>query len=144
MRSEPVHERPGVSAEAPYTPAMNSVERDVVAAAERRAAALVNGDIAELQRLLHPQMRWTTHTGAVLERDPYIAGNTSGSLIWREQRLEQPMVTVIGDAAILTSVVVDEVERDGVRETFRLRMTQVWLRENGRWSCVAGHAGPLI
>jgi ketosteroid isomerase-like protein len=123
---------------------MRSVERDVVAAAEQRAAALVRCDAAELRRLLHPDMIWTTHTGAVLDRETYIAGNTDGSLVWHDQRIEQAAVTVVGDAAMLTAMAVDEVERNGRRETFRLRLTQTWVRQDGVWQCVAGHAGPRL
>jgi ketosteroid isomerase-like protein len=93
---------------------------------------------------MHRNLRWTTHVGAVLDRDAYIAGNTDGSLVSREQRLEQPEVSVVGDTAILTAVVVDEVERDGERQTFRLRLTQTWVREAGAWQCIAGHAGPPV
>lgn len=93
---------------------------------------------------MHPDVRWTTHTGSVLDRDAYIAWNTDGSLRWHEQRLEQPVVTIVGDTAVLTAVVVDEVERDGNRETFRLRLTQTWVRASGAWRCVAGHAGPPL
>jgi len=53
---------------------------------------------------MHRNLRWTTHVGAVLDRDAYIAGNTDGSLVWRERRLEQPEVSVVGDTAILTAV----------------------------------------
>jgi hypothetical protein len=123
---------------------MESTEREVIAAAERRAAALVRGDVAELRRLHHPEMRWTTHTGAVLDRESYIAGNTNGSLRWLEQRLEQPTVTLVGDLAILTGVVVDTVERDGARATFRLRLTQTWVRQGAAWQCLSGHAGPRL
>ena len=97
---------------------MASDKQEVIAAAERRAAALARGDTAELRQLMHRNLRWTTRVGAVLDRDAYIAGNTDGSLVWREQRLEQPEVSVVGDTAILTAVVVDEVERDGERQTF--------------------------
>jgi uncharacterized protein DUF4440 len=123
---------------------MESDAREVIAAAERRAVALARGDAAELRRLMHPEMRWTTHLGVVLDRDSYIAGNTDGSLLWRDQRLETPTVAIVGDAAVLHAVVVDVVERDGRRETFRLRLTQTWVREAGTWRCVAGHAGPLL
>ena len=123
---------------------MNPEERDVVAAAEARAAALANGDVDELRRLLHPQLRWTTHRGAVLDRDAYIAGNTDGSLVWLQQRLEHPTATVVDDTAVLTAVVVDQVERHGQQETFRLRLTQTWVREAGAWRCIAGHAGPPL
>lgn len=93
---------------------------------------------------MHPELRWTTYTGAVLDRDAYVAGNTEGSLVWHAQRVEEPLVTVVGDTAVLTAVVVDEVERDGTRETFRLRLTQTWVREHGVWRCLAGHAGPRV
>ena len=93
---------------------------------------------------MHPMMRWATHTGAVLDRDTYIAGNTDGSLVWHEQRLEQPTVVVVGDTAVLTALVVDQVERDGERETFRLGLTQTWVREGRAWRCIAGHAGPRL
>jgi hypothetical protein len=119
-------------------------ERDVLAAAQLRAAALVRGDAGELRRLLHPELRWTTHTGSVLDRGAYVGGNTDGSLVWHEQRLELPRVTAVGDTAVLTAVVVDEVERGGTRETFRLRLTQTWVREQGTWRCLAGHAGPRV
>ena len=65
---------------------------------------------------MHPRLRWTTRLGLVLDRESYIDGNTSGSLNWRGQRLESPEVVVVGDAAILTATVVDEVEE---RETDR-------------------------
>jgi hypothetical protein len=119
-------------------------EADVLAAAQLRAAALARGDADELRRLMHPELRWTTHTGSVLDRDGYVAGNTEGSLVWHEQRLELPRVTVVGHTAVLTAIVLDEVERGGRRETFRLRLTQTWVREHGTWRCLAGHAGPRV
>ena len=123
---------------------MQSDEQAVIAAAEQRAIALAPGDASELQRLRHPKMRWTTFRGEVLDRDTYVAGNTDGSLVWQEQRLEDTTVTVVGDTAVLTAVVVDQVERGGKRETFRLRLTQTWVRKRGEWQCIAGHAGPPL
>ena len=117
-----------------------SPEQEVIAAAEERAAALVRRDKDALQRLMHPRLRWTTRLGLVLDRESYIDGNTSGSLNWRGQRLESPEVVVVGDAAILTATVVDEVEEAGDRQTFRLRLTQTWVRDQGTWQCLSGHA----
>ena len=115
---------------------------EVLAAAERRAAALVAGDAAALTALHHPQLRWTTFRGVLLDRSAYVAGNTAGSLRWLGQRLEEPSVVVVGDAAVLTAVVVDEVSRDGRVETHRLRLTQTWLRTAAGWVVLAAHAGP--
>ena len=113
---------------------------DVIAAAERRARALWGRDADALRAMHHPGLRWTTHRGKVLDRDAYVAGNVGDELVWHSQRLEDVSVVVDGDTAVLVGVVVDEVERDGERAVFRLRLTQTWVRREGRWVCLAGHA----
>jgi ketosteroid isomerase-like protein len=123
---------------------MQQDQRAVLAAAERRAQALAAGDAESLRELLHPHFRWTSFKGEVFDRDSYIASNTAGTLRWREQRLQDVEVMVTGDTATLLALVTDDVERDGANETYQLRLTQVWLRERGRWSCLAGHAGPRL
>jgi ketosteroid isomerase-like protein len=115
-------------------------EAEVLAAAEHRAAALAARDVDALRTLHHPDLRWTTHRGDVLDRDRYIAGNTSGELTWHAQHLEEPEVVVTGDVATLTALVVDEVSRGGDRQTFRLRLTQTWVRDEAGWRCLSGHA----
>lgn len=120
------------------------IEREVLDAAERRARALAERDAATLLALHHPALRWTTHRGEVLDRDSYVRGNTAGELRWIEQRLEGPVVVVEGDTAVLTGVAVDEVEHDDGRETFRLRLTQTWVRTGDGWVVLAGHAGPTV
>ena len=67
---------------------------EVLAAAERRAAALVAVDTAALTALHHPELRWTTYRGVLLDRSAYVAGNTDGSLRWLGQRLAEPSVVV--------------------------------------------------
>ena len=49
-----------------------------------------------------------------------------------------------GPTAVLTCVVVDEVDQgEGVR-TDTMPMTQTWVRADGRWLLLAGHAGPRL
>jgi ketosteroid isomerase-like protein len=113
----------------------------VLAAAERRAAALVAGDAGALTSLHHEQLRWTTHRGEVLDRDAYVRGNTAGDLVWRAQALEEPEVVVVGDTAVLRATVVDDVERGGAAHRHRLLLTQTWIRGGGGdWTCLAAHA----
>jgi ketosteroid isomerase-like protein len=115
-------------------------EQDVIDAAIRRAAALAAGDEAELRRLMHPDLQWTTFKGSVLSCEEYIAGNTRGELTWRAQRLDDVRVAVVGDTAVLTAWVTDEVRRDGRDQVFTLRLTQTWVRTGEGWRCLAGHA----
>jgi Domain of unknown function (DUF4440) len=117
-------------------------EADVLAAARRRAQALVDRDATMLAELHHPALRWTTFRGDVLDRARYVRGNTESDLVWLGQQLDDPEVVVAGDTAVLTAMVHDEVERDGVSQTFSLRLTQTWIRTPEGWRCLAGHAGP--
>lgn len=120
-------------------------ETDVIDAAEARAAALARGDAGALLALLHPDFRWTTHTGMVLDRDEYVRRNTEGDTVWRSQSLDDPRVVVVGDTAVLLADVVDVVlGADGAPEAFRMPMTQVWVRDGSVWTCLAGHAGPRL
>lgn len=50
-------------------------------------------------------------------------------------------VTVVGDVAVLHAQTTDVV---GSGETFRMPMTQVWVRQEDQWLSLAGHAGPRL
>ena len=119
------------------------VAQQVIAAAQARASALAAGDAERLEELLHELFRWTTHAGQTFGRSDYIRRNTAGHHVWRSQELTNVEVIVVGDAAVLKAEVSDEVvTEDNAIETFRMPMTQVWVRSENRWKCLAGHAGP--
>ena len=92
--------------------------------------------------LLHPGFGWTSHTGEYFDRDSYIDANVGGATRWHAQLLEDVTITVVGDTAILRCAVTDDVTTSGGRSSFRMFMTQTWVRADGRWQCLAGHAGP--
>ena len=121
---------------------MNDVQ-EVMAAAEQRAAALVAGDAERISTLLHADFRWRSHMGHSYSRAEYIRRNTEGGTIWRSQQLTDVEVVVVGDTAVLYADVTDVVlSEDGEDETLRMPMTQVWVRLDRTWKCLAGHAGP--
>lgn len=121
---------------------MNAAQQ-VVRAAEARASALAEGDAERLAELLHEEFHWTAHVGETYDREEYIRRNTGGHTVWRSQDLRDVEVVVVADTAVLYAEVVDEVQSDtGGSETFRMPMTQVWVRQGGGWRCLAGHAGP--
>lgn len=117
----------------------------VIEAAEARAAALAEGDAEKLSGLLHADFRWTAHVGETYSRQDYIRRNTEGHTVWRSQELLSPEVVVVGDTAVLYAETTDVVRSgDDGSETFRMPMTQVWVRLAGGWQCLAGHAGPRL
>jgi hypothetical protein len=120
-----------------------NTEQQVIAAAEDRASALAAGDAERLARLLHEGFRWTSHTGETYSRSEYVHRNTKGHKIWRSQRLSGVEVLIVSATAVLHAEVTDELlgENDEP-ETFRMPITQVWVRQDDVWMCLAGHAGP--
>ena len=117
-----------------------SARDEILFAAQRRSRALVERDAAALRELHHRDLRWTTHRGDVRDLDAYVAGNTEGDLVWRDQRLSDVDVVVVGDTAVLTAAVHDEFERAGEPGAHTVRLTLTWVREDGAWRVLAGHA----
>lgn len=101
------------------------------------------GGVERLSGLLHEDFRWTAHVGVTYDRSEYVRRNTEGHTVWRSQELSRAEVVVVGDTAVLLAEVTDVVlSEDDKAEAFRMPMTQVWIRLDGRWTCLAGHAGP--
>jgi hypothetical protein len=96
------------------------------------------------RRLLHVDFRWTSHTGEDFDRAAYVKSNTGGRTQWLKQDLGDPDVVVIGNAAVVRTVVMDAINTETGSETFRMPMTQFWVRMGSRWRCLAGHAGPRL
>jgi ketosteroid isomerase-like protein len=124
--------------------ASNQVQGEVLAAARRRAAALADGDHDRLAELLHPDFRWTSHTGERFDRAAYLRSNTGARNHWSTQQLVDAEVMVHEGTAVLRCLAVDVVDRGRGAEEFRMPMTQVWVRRDGGWVCLAGHAGPRL
>ena len=117
----------------------------VVAAARDRASALADGDAEGLTALLHAEFHWTSHVGERFDRTEYVRRNTQGHTVWCSQELKAIEVDVVEDTAVLRADVRDVVLTEhGEPATFRMPVTQVWVRDGDRWLCLAGHAGPRL
>jgi hypothetical protein len=123
---------------------MTTQEDEVLQAADQRASALASGDAGELRELLHSDFVWISHKGEVFDRDQYVLSNTGSGLRWSRQQFVDPIVRIVGATGVLTAIVVDEVEVEGIAQTFKLLATLVWVREADKWLCLGGHAGPRI
>jgi hypothetical protein len=68
-------------------------------------------------RWLHPDFRWTSHTGEHFDHEAYVASNAGGSNRWSTQELRDVVVLVDGDTAVLRCEVHDVATGDGVPRT---------------------------
>jgi ketosteroid isomerase-like protein len=118
---------------------------DVLSAAWQRAEAMADNDETRLRELLHPDFGWISHKGDWFDLKSYLESNQRGSNTWHRQELRDAEVRVVGDTGVVRCIVVDTVDvGSGRPEEFTMPMTQTWVRESGRWRCLAGHAGPRI
>jgi len=61
-------------------------EQHLLDAVNARADALARADAVALRRLLHPDFRWTSHRGEVVDRETYIDNNTCKDLVRKANR----------------------------------------------------------
>jgi len=113
---------------------------EILDAVERRSVGLASQDAGALRALMHAECVWTSHAGLVLNREEYIERNT-GPVRFVAQSFEDVSVRVVGDAAVLTGRVIDEL---GDGSVHRMLITLMWVHEDGRWQLLAGHAGPRV
>jgi len=121
-----------------------SVKDAVLAAAEARAVALGQHDSAALERLLHRDFGWTSHTGQTFDRQGYLSANVGSTNRWYGQQLDDLNISVVDNTAVLRCTVTDDVDTGTGRQQYRMRMTQTWVRVATDWLCLAGHAGPRM
>ncbi len=113
-------------------------EDDLRALDALRCAAISDGDLEVLATLLADDLRHVHVTGAVQDKDAYLA-----ALERRPRRAQRGELTVRveGDVAVMSGIQCNT--RPG-HETDRLQVLQVWQRRNTRWQLVDFAAsGPL-
>jgi ketosteroid isomerase-like protein len=111
---------------------------------EERAlqAAMLAGDVDELDRLLHPELLAVGPDGQLIDKAGDLASHRSGVFEITELHEEEVRVKVLGDTAVTFVVLhirgaIDEAEVSG-----RMRYTRTWTRDGGAWRVVAAHISP--
>lgn len=112
-------------------------EREVREVTERRFAAMVRGDAAELDRLLARDLTYTHSNGRVETREKFLASIAAKTLAYRSIEPSGVEVRVYGDAAVATGQVDMKVTSAGKDLAFAARFTAVHVREDGAWRLVA-------
>ena len=114
--------------------------RAVLEAAELRSDALVRGDILSMRAILADGFVYTNASGAVFDKESYVSFYMeSGTMRWSAQRLDEALVRLHNDTAVLSCRVHDQATYEGNAFEGTFRSTQVWVRAAGAWRCAAIH-----
>jgi hypothetical protein len=109
----------------------------VLAAEDRRYAALLEPDLPALERLFHDRLSYAHSSGIRDTRAEYLEKVRSGYYDYR--RVEHPVerVEVVGDTALVVGRMTADLSVDGTAKTIDNLALAVWTRATGTWQLLA-------
>jgi ketosteroid isomerase-like protein len=116
---------------------MAKPEQEVREVNDRRFAAMVRADTAELGRLLADDLTYTHSTGAVETKEQFLAAISSQATRYRSIDPSEILVRVYGDTAVVTGKVAMQASFRGQDLSFAARFTAVYAHLEGAWKLVA-------
>ena len=120
-----------------------SAENDVLAAENRRYAALLAPDMPALEQLFHDRLSYAHSSGVRDTRDEYLAKIRDG--YYEYARIDHPVerVDVLGDTAVVVGRMTADLKVQGTAKTIDNLALAVWTRTAGEWQLVAYASTPL-
>jgi ketosteroid isomerase-like protein len=117
-------------------------EQAVIDAERALQAAQRAGDVAELDRLLHPDLLAVGPDGRLVDKAADLEAHRTGVFAIAELEEEDLQVRAMGDTA-LTFVVLRIRGTIGDEEVSgRMRYTRTWSRDGGAWRVLGAHIAP--
>jgi hypothetical protein len=117
-----------------------TINDEVLALDERRLKAMIAGDVGELEKLLHRDLKYTHSSGLVDSKDSYIRGVRKKLWEYLSIDTSNAVMTVYGDTALIhCRLRIDLLVKGDPRRVDSLVLT-VWIRDEGRWQVLAVHS----
>jgi ketosteroid isomerase-like protein len=129
---------PGRAQNAP-----DAVRAELLALEARWDSAVVRKDVAVLERILDPAFVFIGADGAVSSREGILAGLQDPDLVIDPFETRDVLVRVYGGTAVLTGWYEQTGRYSGQAYRSRMRYTDVYVRDAGRWIAVSAHASRL-
>jgi hypothetical protein len=122
---------------------MNDDVRAVLDAEDRRYAALIEPDLATLERLFHDRLSYAHSSGVRDTKAEYLGKIGDGYYDYR--RIDHPVerVDLVGDTAVVIGRMTADLEVQGTPKTLDNLALAVWTRAGGDWQLIAYASTPL-
>lgn len=131
----------------PFTVAEDSTsaEQEIRRLHELQRKAFLEKDLSTLDRLFADDFIVTNPFGQFLNKQQTLARVRSGEIDFERFERTLDYVKVYGDAAVAagTETMVPRAKMNGAGSTIRLRMTTMWIRQQGTWREVARHTSVM-
>jgi ketosteroid isomerase-like protein len=121
-----------------------ALESELKAAEARRCAAMLTNDVAALDNVLEPRLQFHHATGAVDDKEAYLAKMGAGRIAYLGiDWSEECVIGLAPNAAVLTGRMLTRVRVEGTDKALDNRVTTVWSRNAGDWQMVAFQSTPI-
>ncbi len=108
----------------------------VAALEDERYAATVAADIATLDRLLDPGLRYIHSSGGTDSKASYLEALASGRFRYREVRRSEQSIQTAGDAVLVLNRLDIDILVGRAAKQIAARALAVWSRASGHWRLV--------
>ena len=116
---------------------------EIEALENRRYAAMLAGDIAALEDLLHSELVYSHSTGGMDTKEIYLAALRDRVTVYKRVDRNDQTVRVKDDIGLVFNHVQIEAEHCGADLHLDNRMLAVWTREDGVWRLLAIQSGAI-
>lgn len=128
---------------APLSAAAGSVEDEIGRVEQMRNQALVDGDVAALDRIYGDEWFYNTASGESVPKTAYLARFRSGAVKVHSLQTEGVQIRVYGDAVMVTGMQHVRATLRGEDRELHLRYLHLYVKRDGAWQLVARQATNL-
>lgn len=121
-----------------------TVEQELVKLENDWCQAYLAKDVKALGRIEADNWICTTWEGEVLGRTEDMADVETGTYAATEFKVENLKVQVHGDTAVVSGRQTEKATYKGKDASGVFRITDTWLRRDGRWQCIASHLSKIV
>ena len=115
---------------------LNEDELSALYQAARYCQAMTEADIDTMRQIVSEDMIFTHMSGRTQTREEYFADVADGSLTYYAIGMENPVVEVDGDLALVAYTSALTANAYGARGTFRMKGTHYYRRIDGEWIAI--------
>jgi ketosteroid isomerase-like protein len=113
-----------------------NIEETIRACEERRVQALLNADMAELDRLFHEDLLWTHSAGMTDIKPTILTKLSSGGTKYFEIELTDITIRPFSEVVLSTGVAIMHAEVAGTEYHLKNRYTNLWAEDGGNWKMI--------
>lgn len=117
----------------------SDVEAELIALENAWAKAYLDRDVKTLDRLEADDWFYTSADGKLISKAQDLDDVSSGTYQATEFKMSDLKLRVYGDTAVVTGRQTEVATMAGKDASAQFRITDVWLRRNGQWKCIASH-----